>query len=271
MSQTTLFILFAIGLVIFALILVLPALFRLSTPAHDDRKRENILAARARLNDLNARKSVAGIDPIIASECEQEIEGQLLTEVDSKAQLHIPLRRDNLALAIIVVTLVVFPPLLYLAWGTPSALSTPLNMAELIMRLESRVADSPDGKSLLQLARIFAIRNEIDKAIHYYTGARTLLGDPPDLLAEHINMLMRYAPDYLEIETLIQTGLNTYPQHPMILWLAGLYAENHGDIEATISYWQLAHEQLSGDPMQQRVAEAIIAVEEKFLEQQKQE
>ena len=261
MSQTAVFIILAIGLVIFALVLVLPALFRPSTQTQDHRKRENILVARTRLNDLNARKSVEAIDATTVVECEQEIAGQLLAEVNNEAQLHQPKRKDTLALVIVALTLVILPPLLYVFWGTPRAFSTPSSMVELIAHLESQVVASPDGKSLLQLARIFAVRQEIEKATNYYIQARTLLGDPPDLLAEQINMLMRYTPDNLTIEKLIQIGLDKHPQHPMILWLAGLYAENHGDIGSALSYWKSAHKQLAGDPMQQRVAEAIIALE----------
>ncbi len=250
----------------FALLLVLPVFLRLRL--YDSDHDQNVIAARERLNGLNARIAADEIDQTAAAEYEQEIKNQLITEVeDSLPKISANTGRDMLGIVFVVLALVVIAPVLYVMLGTPAALVAPTNMTEMIRQLELRVARSPDDlSSLLSLARMLAAHDRGSEALAYYGRIRKLSDDVPDLLAEHANLLLQHTPDEPEITILLKKGLTIAPQHPILLWLAGIHAENHGDHAEALAYWRRSHDGLPGNPQQPMVAEAIAKVKQQLAD-----
>lgn len=265
MIQNLFFIVIAILMCLFAMLLVLPAFFR--SQYHHSVHDQNIVAARERLDALNTRIAVGEIDAAAASEYEQEIKSQLLTEAGGWQQISILAGRDKLGIISVVIALVVIAPLLYVTLATPAALNTPTSMVAMIKQLELRVANDPDDlSSLLLLARMLAAHNRISEALAYYKHARKLAGDTPNLLAKQINLLLSHSPDTPEISTLLQKGLDKAPQHPMLLWLAGVHAENQDDHAKALSYWRRSYENLADSSQQRQIVAAAIAEIEQQLD-----
>lgn len=266
MTQGWLFVLVAILMVLSALILVLPAFFISRRDDGSNGRQENVVAARERLSDLQISVANNEIDAAIVEECEQEIEGLLLAERDGWQQVNDDQGRSLTGVILVVLALAVSAPLLYIALGTPMVLTPPASMAELMGRLEAQVVESPDDlDSIIWLARVLAAEGRISEAKTYYTRARVLAGDQPELLLEQINMLLQQRPEQVEIGELLQIGMDMVPQHPMFLWLAGIHAENQGDLERALSYWRHALADLADKPQWQEIVKEKIIVAEQQL------
>lgn len=270
MTQFTFFILIVILMVLVALVLVLPAFFKDYNDDSDGIRQGNINAARERLQALREHIASNEIDTSTADECAQEIESQLFLELDHDEVSWSRERWNFSGITLVLLSVAVMAPLLYILLGTPKMLSSPASMAELAERLELRIAKSPDDlQSIVWLARVFVAQNRISEALTYYIRARDLAGDMPDLLAEQANMLLHHISDAVQLGELLQTGLKIAAQHPMLLWLAGVHAANQDDLQQALLYWQRAYDNLSNNPQQQQIVMERITQAERQLSMQR--
>lgn len=265
MMQFTVFILIAIVMVLCALALVLPIFFKnpkdnVSNDNANSTRQGNLDAVQERLDNLRAGISAKEIDTNIADEYEQEISSQLLLDLEHDEVSWATGRWHIAGIALVVLLVAGVAPLLYSILGNPAMVASPANMTEMLNRLELRVAKSPnDIESILWLARILSAQNRISDASAYYTRAYQLAGDTPEILAEQINMLLQSDIDDATISKMLRSGLQQSAQHPMLLWLAGIHAENQNDIPQALSYWQRAYDNLSDDSAQQQLVVKKIA------------
>ena len=112
-------------------------------------------------------------------------------------------------------------------------------------KLERYIAENPqDGEALTLLGAAMMSLQRFEEAAQYYRRARAINGNTKTLLAANIEALMASGG---KASLLIKKALQTEPNDPLILWLAGLSTRNAGKLSTALGYWQRAHENMSGE------------------------
>ena len=216
--------------------------------------RENIAAARERLRyrQNHIEDSDSGE---IMTEYKEEIESQLLIDTAHKPEpapvvAAVP---DRIGAWMVLLFLAVAPPLFYLQSGQPGFIlpietrmeKQAANVEAAVEKLERYIAENPqNGEALTLLGAAMMSLQRFEEAAQYYRRARAINGNTKTLLAANIEALMASGG---KASLLIKKALQTEPNDPLILWLAGLSTRNAGKLSTALGYWQRAHENMSGE------------------------
>jgi cytochrome c-type biogenesis protein CcmH len=160
-------------------------------------------------------------------------------------------RGERLALALLI--LVVVPGItlpVYLRYGSPAppaAGERPghhMSTAQMVDELERRIAVAPeDPEPRLWLARVYMSEEQFDKAVEALAKLNELVPDQPPVLLQYADALAMRDKGRIgdEARRLIDQALRLEPDNVTGLWLAGVAAEQAGDIDAALASLQAAH------------------------------
>lgn len=127
---------------------------------------------------------------------------------------------------------------------------------EMINRLAARLAANPkDGEGWVMLGRSYVVVKRFGEAGLAFAKAREIVGDEPDLLADHAEALALAANNNMQGQpaALVSQALKANPNHPKSLWLMGHALIQQGRPAEGVGYWRRLLAQLppgsEGRPM----------------------
>lgn len=240
-----------ISLLLLAIVLYVAAAARRVRLANGETP-EAIYAARSIELAEDLRAGV--LDATEAATVTEELARNALHEIPSSAGITAATpgsRRAAFVLLCVIVPAIALP--LYLLLGTPgmvhpqSASSPPagdhLSMQQMVEQLQARIDEAPkDPEARLWMARVLMATEQYAQAVDQYAAVIKLAGEQPDILVQYADALAmmnggRMAGRPLE---LVERALAAQPKHLTALWLAGLAAQEAGDLSKARDYLERA-------------------------------
>jgi cytochrome c-type biogenesis protein CcmH len=232
------------------------------------RDRAIVSLYRDQLRELNADHAAGTVSGEQFETGRRELERRLLEEIGQPAPASGVLGRGRLTAGAIAVFVLVVPVGLYLALGTPTAITgvtsepqtagaqgqaaggdeaahpiTPEQVQAMIDKLAARLQQSPqDGEGWAMLARSYSFVRKFPEAVKAYEKATELLPNDSHLLADYADALAMTQERRLAGAPmkLVQRALAIDPQDVKALALAGSEAFDRRDYNAAVSYWERA-------------------------------
>jgi len=240
-------------LILVALVLLLPPLFRKKHSLALTKDDVSVALFRAKQAELDEDVKRGTISADEHRRADLELQKEVLTDnvgVEAPVATSTAARWTGVLVA-------AFVPLmagtLYLFHGSPQLLQTPPQTAPetlqaaageievMLDRLASRLASDPnDIEGWRVLARSYTVLERYGEAVLALQRAREIAGDDPTLLADHAEVLGMMNGGRLndEAHQLIEESLARDPEHKKSLWLAGVAAYQRNQLEPAISYWK---------------------------------
>ena len=259
-----LFIVFATGLVVLALVLLLPPLLRRTGSAGAlDRDAYNVAIARDRLGELKAEHEAGRLSLSEFDHAQAELERSLAADLagdsaDAREPGGAAADSGGMAVAALVAAAIAIGSAgLYLHLGAPGGIGVsgpgepvpaiadagrtrPLGpdgkplppveeMVENLARKMEAEPDNADGWTLL--GRSYAMLNRWTEAAEAWRRAHELVPEEPDVLLGYAESLGMAQGGELtgNPEALIDQALASNPEHPKGLWFGGLAAYERQD------------------------------------------
>jgi len=232
-----------------ALALVLrPLLARGAVPGVS-RREANITVYRDQRRELDADLAAGKLAPAEHEKARAELEARLLEDVDAAAEAPRAPRGGWRAAVLVGIGLPVAALAVYLAVGSPGALSpqadpgavTAEQVDDMVARLAARLRERPDDvDGWKMLGRSYAVLGRFGEAVDAY--AKAAAREPRDaaLLADFADALAMARGQSLqgEPEQLVLRALEIDPQNLKALALAGTAAFERKAFAAAADYWQ---------------------------------
>ena len=259
-----LFVILAGLILLGALSLVIPPLFRSGPPGPVLRQDLNIQIARERLAELKVERTAGRLSNTGFDQARADLEEALLADLEVPGAAPTQ-QRPRPYIAIIVAALLPITALtLYLKLGTPDIIvdsnrgTPPADPAQgsrsaesLLLEVKARLAQNPkDSRGWSILAHAMMSLGNYPEAVTAYGKLYELTGDDPDVLVRYADALaMAAGGDLIGRPTdLIQRALQLDPYQAQGLWLAGMAAEARGDLILALEYWYRLAPLLSAEP-----------------------
>ncbi len=234
------------------------------------------------------------------AEIEQDIENGLLSGTDAKnikKELQLTLlnqddnhqqnaksRIDSNSSTITAIILLILTPVfaisMYIHLGQPELMEKASLLSEfhnastdeekiasidkMLSQLEQRMINDPDDiDGWLMLTNSYTALERYPEALRAVDNLYRLRGDDPSVLLRYADILaMTNGGVYAGKPTdLINEAIRIDPENPNGLWFAGLAANERGDVEETIKYWQRLIPKLEeGSEQQQHIKDFVELV-----------
>lgn len=196
-----------------------------------------------RAEELAGDVAAGTIDAAQAEALSAEIARHALREAPEAPVLKSPQgRRSAFVLLTALLPLIAIP--LYLTLGSPGLLDPAvsqaastanehMSMAQMVDQLQQRIDANPDDpEARMWMARVMMATEQYGQAVDQYEKVLGIVGDQPDVLVQYADALAmvnggRMAGKPVE---LVERALAADPKHIMALWLAGLAAQEAGDV-----------------------------------------
>ncbi len=258
----------AIGLLLLALLILLPPILRVQvTDQADDRQKQNIDIARDKKNGLDSQ--------LAQGELNQEEYDNTLLDLQTALALDLenieasdPGQQGRWVVWLLAVAIPILSFGLYFQLGEYGVIKNPalaqvpvdtqaqnqltdLSFEEIEELIKQRLRNNPeDAEGWFVLGKTYMARQKFDKAITAYQRTYDLVGEEPgvmfslaDALAMQNDGAMQGKP-----EQLVRRGLEISPQDPTGLWLAGLAAEQRQDYKGAHASWSQLMPLIQNDP-----------------------
>ncbi|MEO7940921.1 MAG: c-type cytochrome biogenesis protein CcmI [Burkholderiaceae bacterium] len=260
----SLFLVYAVGLIALALVMVLPALLRRRPSAAGnagapvDAARANVQVLREQLAALDAERAAGGLDDAQYQLARSEIERRALEEDQAGEAAPVVARRSVKTAVVLALFIPVFAVLVYAALGQPQAIDpvvagdakgdVTLPQIEamvdgLAKRLESQTTPQEgDLQAWTMLANSYAVMQRYPQASKAYARARALSPDNAQLLVDHADVLAMMQGQSIEGEPgrLVMRALQLQPNNLKALTMAGGWAFERRDYAGAVDYWSRA-------------------------------
>jgi cytochrome c-type biogenesis protein CcmH len=237
----------AIALTAVVLLLLLWPMFRSRNKATSNQ--DAVLEVYRQRFDELAGEADAGL---LSSEQRRNMENELASELLQRtAPEHSDGARHQRLTAVLIGLLVpVLAFALYLYLGVPQLIDHPTggqqagmphSVDEMVKKLAARMAANPeDPKGWALLARSYMSLGEYPKAVDSYEHLHRLEPENPEVLVGFADALAMANNGRLSgrPQELVQRALALEPQNPTGLWLAGMAAEEQGQSEQAVAFWQ---------------------------------
>lgn len=246
----TTFWLIAAALIVLALALVLPALIRSGkNEPVVDRKQQNILIAREKLNDLETEFQRGSLGQQDYEQIKSELEQGLFDDVNESTFTNKEMKKPAWVTAALVTLVVpVATVLIYRQIGDPRAINPEsmqatgaVNMKAMVAELEGRLAKDPgDTDGWLMLGRTYMAEENYAKAEDTYSKLLKEEPDNADFMLLRADAMAMNAGGKIsgEPERLILAALEKDPENSTGLWLAGMAAREKGDKQTALTHWK---------------------------------
>ena len=276
-------------MLLLALLLLARGLLSRKQSIEIDRNEQNLLIAEERLQVAEAEFADRTISESDYLQIKAEIEKTLADELGQETgTLHASTNSGAIGTAAIGVLLPLFGLAMYGLLGSPDFIDAesrqnvvmtqqhtpatgeePQSFESMVESLAQKLEQDPDnlegwfllGRSLMSLGRY-------GEAVQAYELVNGKLPEPqPGVLLALANAVAMSQEGRLEGRpaALVQEALALDPQNTTALWLAGMVAEEAGDLESALRYWEQAEPLLADDPENQTELQGMIrAVAEKL-------
>jgi cytochrome c-type biogenesis protein CcmH len=245
----TLFWALCAALAALALALVLRPLLARRGAASVSRRAANIAIYRDQRRELDADLAAGKLAPAEHEKARAELEARLLEDVDAAAEATPRPRGGRRAAVLVGIGLPVAALGIYLAVGTPAAVTgqpgggeiTAAQIEVMVERLAARLRESPDdADGWKMLGRSYAVLGRFGEAVDAYAKAAMRAPRDAQLLADFADALAMARGQSLqgEPEQLVLRALEIEPRNLKALALAGTAAFERKDFKTAADYWQ---------------------------------
>jgi cytochrome c-type biogenesis protein CcmH len=245
----TLFWALCAALAALALALVLRPLLARRGAASVSRREANIAIYRDQRRELDADLAAGKLAPAEHEKARAELEARLLEDVDAAAEATPRPRGGRRAAVLVGIGLPVAALGIYLAVGTPAAVTgqpgggeiTAAQIEVMVERLAARLRESPDdADGWKMLGRSYAVLGRFGEAVDAYAKAAMRAPRDAQLLADFADALAMARGQSLqgEPEQLVLRALEIEPRNLKALALAGTAAFERKDFKTAADYWQ---------------------------------
>ncbi|MDJ0776644.1 MAG: c-type cytochrome biogenesis protein CcmI [Gammaproteobacteria bacterium] len=244
----------AAGLLVLALVMLLPPMLRrVQETGEDQRRQQNIQIAREQKQQLDAQLAAGEIDQAAYDSAYRDLQTALALELDGGDE-HARQARGRWMVYFVLLFVPVTSVLLYLHYGehrvaldpqlalaTPQSAPAPqMSLDEMQAAIRVRLQQNPeDAEGWFMLGRVFMAKQQFDDAVTAYQRSYDLIGEEPGVMFALADALAMRNNGSLagEPERLVLRGLELSPNFPNGLWLAGMAAEQRQDFKAAHAYW----------------------------------
>ncbi len=258
----------AIGLLLLALLILLPPILRVQvTDQADDRQKQNIDIARDKKNGLDSQ--------LAQGELNQEEYDNTLLDLQTALALDLenieasdPGQQGRWVVWLLAVAIPILSFGLYFQLGEYGVIKNPalaqvpvdtraqnqltdLSVEEIEELIKQRLRNNPeDAEGWFVLGKTYMARQKFDKAITAYQRTYDLVGEEPGVMFSLADALAMQNDGAMqgEPEQLVRRGLEISPQDPTGLWLAGLAAEQRQDYKGAHALWSQLMPLIQNDP-----------------------
>jgi len=258
----------AIGLLLLALLILLPPILRAQiTDQADDRQKQNIDIARDKKNGLDSQ--------LAQGELNQEEYDNTLLDLQTALALDLenieasdPGQQGRWVVWLLAVAIPILGFGLYFQLGEYGVIKNPalaqvpvdtraqnqltdLSVEEIEELIKQRLRNNPeDAEGWFVLGKTYMARQKFDKAITAYQRTYDLVGEEPGVMFSLADALAMQNDGAMqgEPEQLVRRGLEISPQDPTGLWLAGLAAEQRQDYKGAHALWSQLMPLIQNDP-----------------------
>jgi cytochrome c-type biogenesis protein CcmH len=284
------FWLIAAIMILLALLIVLPPLWRKHDNAiDDDLDQRNIKIARDRLAELKANKAAGGISQAQFDEQVTELELALSDDLDLA---NTPAKAQIQGRWLTYVLLVVVPALsvtLYWVLGDYQAISyvndpsqsaqagqdnpampSPEAINNMVAKLAEKLKTEPNNlEGWLMLGRSYKVLKRYPEATEAYARGYQLAGDKPDVMLPYAEVLaLSKNGDWGgKSKELVTKALSVDPENLTGLWFAAMATAQQGDKLSAIGYLKKLEKALPADSPDKQQIHEIIANTERLSSQ----
>lgn len=266
--------LITIALLLLALALLLPPLFRKDITYDNDRQEQNIAIAKQQLATLETEYQAGNVEQAEYHASKDELEQSLYQDLQGAESGTAQGKRSPIALTAIGLFIPICTIGVYLIVGAPLAIpesskvvaeeasqETP-DIANMLTQLEQKLAEDPnDAEGWFMLGRTYSVMQRNTDAIKAYEKSNQLKPNQPKVLLflADVTALQQKGDLKGKPEQLIKQALAINPQNPMGLWLAGIAAKQQGQDGEALNYLTTLEPLLQPDSEEHIQVKALIA------------
>lgn len=254
---------FAVVMVVVALIFLLRPLRHDSNQDDIDRTAQNVSITKERLNELKLEFEQGAITQAEYEQTQQEMEQSLLNDVEQLPSDNIKQTDsqsyNRIAQFVLIVTVPVLAIALYALLGQPDLIngvkqqtaaghasskgeSNVGSVEDMLEKLAARLKEEPNNaEGWFMLARSYMSLNRYKEAVDALEKTNQLVPDNPVIMLRYADALTMLRGGQISGKPfeLIKRAVEIKPDDPTGLWLIGMGYEEQGAYKKAISYWNL--------------------------------
>ena len=278
-----LFIIVVSIMLLFALGLILPPLFRKNSAGTVDENEVNLEIGRERLRKLKADLQSGKLDQQAFDAARSELEQSLLDAISNGDQA-LQIKSSPWLMIILSLAIPVLAISIYLKTGNQmmldqealaqfqaDQLQTP-DIEVMVATLAERLQQTPDdGEGWWMLGRSYLVMNRFEEAVKAYSRANELIKDNAGLLVDYADAIARSQNNDLTgaAKPLIERALEIDPQQGKARWMAGLLAYQEGDFAKVPGFLEpLLDQTEQGSEVHQAISSLITEAQQNIPAQQ---
>ena len=269
-----LFALLAAGLILLALLFIVPPILSQRTDNETlDENQVNLALFHQQLEELNADLAAGALDQDQYAVARRDLEKGLLLDTNDGAVLLGTAKSGRWAAPLLAVLVPALAIGLYLQVGDYRAITPPTGSAMaqahgevpslevLVARLAERMQSHPeDLQGWMMLGRSYLAIDQKEQAVVAYAQAFRLAPREPEVLLAYAQALAQVAKSLGgKPAELIRTALEVAPTNPNALWMMGLVEIQQGAPAQAIAHWTRLQDQLAPDSENAQTLHRLIA------------
>jgi len=243
-------------LIIIALAILLPPLWKKREIEDADSDQRNINIAQERVKELKAQLQAGTLTQQHYNEQYAELELTLGDDLDIQQQQNQSSSQGRWVIPVIALSVPLFSVFCYFSLGEPDALikaemkqpeaqsvaqgQAGQDINAMVVQLAERLKENPNNaKDWIMLGRSFKYLKQFQLAVNSFKKAYELLGDDPEVLLHYADALAMVNNGSLsgKPEELVFKALEKVPDDVTGLWLAGMAKAEERDFVEALKYW----------------------------------
>ena len=275
----------AIGLLLLALLILVPPLLRAQVvDKADDRQQQNIDIARDKKNALDFQLAQGELNQEEYDNTLHDLQTALALDLENIESPDLR-QQGRWTVWLLAVAIPILSFGLYFQFGEYGVIKNPalaevpsdkqaqtqlsnLSIAEVENLIKQRIRKNPeDAEGWFILGKTYMAQQKFDKAITAYQRTYDLVGEEPGVMFSLADALAMQNDGAMqgEPEQLVIRGLEISPQDPTGLWLAGLAAEQRQDYKSAHASWTRLLPLIQDDPASKaEIRELIQVLEQRY-------
>ena len=279
---------FAVAMIVVALIFVLRPLFLELNKNDIDRTAQNVAITKERLNELKIELEQDTITQAEYDQTKEELEQSLLNDVEESSDNKKSANNKSytrLTRYILILSVPIFAISLYAYLGQPELIeggakqaSTPAGHAtsndasnlgtveEMVEKLAAKLKEQPNNaEGWFMLARSYMSLKRYQEAVAALEKTNQLIPNNPIIMLRYADALTMLSGGRISGKPfeLIKKAVALKPDDPTGLWLIGMGYEELGEYKRAISYWKLLMPLLQDEKSINEVQRLIKRTKEK--------
>lgn len=245
------FWLIASVLLLLALAIIVPPLWKKREIQETDAEQRNVKIVRDRAADLKQQLAAGVLTRQQFDEQYQELEATLVDDLGSETPAEKKISQGRWMVIVIVLLLPLFSVLTYLHLGEPDALHkaqiqhaekpAKMDIDAMIAKLHRHLEEKPDdARGWFMLGRTYNYMKRYRQAADAFAKAYALTGENEEVMLQYADALAMANGGRLSGKPaeLVFKVLQHSPDSVMALWLGGMAKAEAGDAQQAMQYWR---------------------------------